>query len=378
MSVQSPKSPTRDSFGTPIWKSREKEPFGCTLRGVTQGEPLMGREETTPSIIRKIEKVQGGEHAPRNGSLALPKDAAVKPFSLEGKLNAILIVLTPILARRSNGLPGGHAHLRRSFPRLEHNPFEGVLAIKVPSASFGPEIIEQKAPKNVEGLSLVGEATRVVAMEVRGVVLFFEHGLPKKNEGPGNGEAVGRLPFAPDTQESTPGLLGQGAFHETVSGRFLEPLVTAFAGGLNSHGLEPGAHRQPVVECQPGERSNLAGTRIVPHSGNDLGNCRVVQTQVLDEGDDAGGMMFFPCIMVPSLGGVSKEGSVAHVARRLPMPVPRIPREIRDESRLKNPIDWRFFTWLEQILGELERGSMAVLGEDSNRLVPLKGNDGAV
>ncbi len=282
------------------------------------------------------------------------------------------------MARRSNGLPGGHAHLRRSFPRLEQNPFEGVLAIKVPSASFGPKIIEQKAPKNVEGLSPVGEATQVVAMEVRGVILFFEHRLPKKNEGPGNGEAVGRLPFAPDTEESTPCLLGWGAFHEAVSSRFLEPLVAAFAGGLNSHGLEPCAHWQPVVEGQPGECSNLAGTRIVPHSGNDLGNRRVVQTQVLDEGDDAGGVMFFPGILVPSLGGVSKEGSVAHVARRLPMSVPQIPREIRDESRLKNPIDWRFLTWREQILSEPKRGSMAVLGEDSDRLVPLKGNDGAV
>jgi len=248
----------------------------------------------------------------------------------------------------------------------------------VPSASFEPKIIEQKAPKNVEGLSPVGEATRVVAMEVRGVVLFFEHGLPKKNEGPGNGEAVGCLPFALDTEESTPGLLGQGAFHEAVSGRFLEPLVVAFVGGLNSHGLEPSAHRQPVVEGQPGERSNLAGTRIVPHSGHDLGNRRVVQIQVLDEGDDAGEVMFFPGILVSSLGGVSKEGSVAHVARRLPMPVPRIPREIRDESRLENPIDCRFLTWREQILGEPERGSMAVLGEDFDRFVPLKGNDGAV
>ncbi len=161
-------------------------------------------------------------------------------------------------------------------------------------------------------------------------------------------------------------------------GIFLEPLVATFAGGLNSHSMEPGAHRQPVVEGQLGERSNLVGTRIVPHSGNDLGNRRIVQTQVLDEGDDGGGVMFFPGILVPSLGGVSKEGSVAHVARRLPMPIPQIPREIRDESRLKNLINWRFFTWREQILGELERGSMAVLGEDSNRLVPLKGNGGVV
>ncbi len=155
-------------------------------------------------------------------------------------------------------------------------------------------------------------------MEARGVVLFFEHGLPKKNKGPGNGEAVGRLPFAPDTKESTPGLLGRGAFHEAVSGRFLEPLVAAFARGLNSHGLKPGAHRQPIVEGQPGERSNFAGTRIVPHFGNDMGNRQVVQTQVLDEGDDAGGGVFFPSILVPSLGGVSKEGGVTHVARRLP------------------------------------------------------------
>jgi len=338
----------------------------------------MGREATSPSIIKKIEKVQGGEQAPRNGNLALPKDAAVKPFSLKGKLNAILIVLSPILARRSNGLPGGHAHLRCSFPRLGQNPFEGVLAVKVPSASFRPEIIEQIAPKNVEGLSPVGEATRVVAMEVQGVVLFFEHGLPKKNEGPTNGEAVGCLPFAPNTEESTPGLLGWDAFHQAVSGRFLEPLVAAFAGGLNSHGLELGAHRQPIVEGQPGERSNLAGTRIVPHSGNDLGNRRVVQIQVLDEGDDAGRVMFFPGILVPSLGRVSKEGSVTHVTRRLPMSVPRVPREIRNESSFKNLVDWRFLTWQGQILGEPERGSMAVLGEDSDGFVPLKGNDGTV
>jgi hypothetical protein len=55
-------------------------------------------------------------------------------------------------------------------------------------------------------------------------------------------------------------------------------------------------------------------------------------------------VMFFPGILVPSLGGVSKEGSVAHVARRLPMLVPQVPQEIRNESSLKNPIDWRFLT----------------------------------
>jgi hypothetical protein len=33
--VQSPGTPTRDNFGTPLWESRDKKPFGCPLRGVT-------------------------------------------------------------------------------------------------------------------------------------------------------------------------------------------------------------------------------------------------------------------------------------------------------------------------------------------------------
>jgi len=31
MSVQSPETPTRDSFGTPPWESWEKVSFGCSL-----------------------------------------------------------------------------------------------------------------------------------------------------------------------------------------------------------------------------------------------------------------------------------------------------------------------------------------------------------
>jgi hypothetical protein len=35
MVVQSPGSPSRDSFGTPLWESRDKKPFGCSLCGRT-------------------------------------------------------------------------------------------------------------------------------------------------------------------------------------------------------------------------------------------------------------------------------------------------------------------------------------------------------
>jgi hypothetical protein len=36
MVAQSPESPNRDNFGTPLWESREKVSFGCSLHGRTQ------------------------------------------------------------------------------------------------------------------------------------------------------------------------------------------------------------------------------------------------------------------------------------------------------------------------------------------------------
>jgi hypothetical protein len=47
MSSQSPKSPTRDSFGTPPWESWEKVPFGCratknTIWGKVVASPESG------------------------------------------------------------------------------------------------------------------------------------------------------------------------------------------------------------------------------------------------------------------------------------------------------------------------------------------------
>jgi hypothetical protein len=43
MNAQSPRSPNRDNFGTPLWESWEKEPFGCRCGGVTQSILYGGR-----------------------------------------------------------------------------------------------------------------------------------------------------------------------------------------------------------------------------------------------------------------------------------------------------------------------------------------------
>jgi hypothetical protein len=52
MVAQSPESPNRDSFSTPLWESRENVPFGCSLRGRTQRILYGGRWWLPPSPRR--------------------------------------------------------------------------------------------------------------------------------------------------------------------------------------------------------------------------------------------------------------------------------------------------------------------------------------
>ncbi len=100
------------------------------------------------------------------------------------------------------------------------------------AASFGPEVVEEKAFEDVKRLSSVREAAGVVVLEVRGVVFLFEDSFPQKDERPGDEEATGRLPDLPSATESIPCLLGERAIHEAMLGRLREILVTAFTGGL--------------------------------------------------------------------------------------------------------------------------------------------------
>jgi hypothetical protein len=60
MIAQSVESPNWDSFGIPLWESREKEPFGCRCGGVTQRilyggrwwlPPSPGRGESSESVL---------------------------------------------------------------------------------------------------------------------------------------------------------------------------------------------------------------------------------------------------------------------------------------------------------------------------------------
>jgi hypothetical protein len=163
----------------------------------------------------------------------------------------------------------------------------------MPAASFGPKVVKKKASEDVERLSPIRVAASVVILEVRGVVLLFEDSFPHKDERPGDGEAVGRLPFSPGATESVPSLSGGGAFHKAVLGRLREVLIATFAGSLEPHGLEPRAHREPFVEGQPDEGPDFAQAGVVPHLGHNLSGHGVLEAQPLDEVDDPGGWCGF-------------------------------------------------------------------------------------
>jgi len=108
---------------------------------------------------------------------------------------------------------------------------------------------------------------------------------------------------------------------------------------------------------------------VVPHPGDDLGGRGVPEVQMLDEVDNPGGMMRFFGILVTPLRGISKERSIPHVSRLLPVPVSWIPLEVRNKPRSENPIDWGFLTWKGEVFGQSKGCSMAVLGEHSAWLI---------
>ncbi|CAK9278026.1 unnamed protein product [Sphagnum jensenii] len=51
-----------------------------------------------------------------------------------------------------------------------------------------------------------------------------------------------------------------------------------------------------------------------------------------------------------------------------------VPREVRDETNFKNPVDGGLFTREQQVFGGPERCSMSILGKHSDRLISLQGD----
>jgi len=100
-----------------------------------------GGEETTPSIIRVIQIIQGGKEMPPDGGIILPEDVQVKPLIPKSFLDPSLNVRVLVGAMNSNSFLGGHADLDGGHPGLVEDFLEKVLVAKMPSAHLGPKIV---------------------------------------------------------------------------------------------------------------------------------------------------------------------------------------------------------------------------------------------
>jgi hypothetical protein len=69
----------------------------------------------------------------------------MKPLFSKSNIDSNLNVRVLVGAGGSNSFLGGHADLNGGHPGLMKHPFEGVTITEVPSAPFGPEVIEKKS-----------------------------------------------------------------------------------------------------------------------------------------------------------------------------------------------------------------------------------------
>jgi hypothetical protein len=121
---------------------------------------------------------------------------------------------------RSNGLPSGHADLNGGHPGLKENLVERILITEVPSTPLRPDLVEEKATEDIQGLSGVGEVAGVIREKPEGVIFTFGGGLPEKDERPGDGGVARRFPFVPDFLVSSPSVMRHGALEQAVLKRF--------------------------------------------------------------------------------------------------------------------------------------------------------------
>ncbi len=66
---------------------------------------------------------------------------------------------------------------------------------------------------------------------------------------------------------------------------------------------------------------------------------------MLDEGDDAGGVLFSSSVAIPPLGRVAEERGVVNIVFLLPVPISGVPLELGYETGLKYPVNRGFFPW---------------------------------
>ncbi len=106
----------------------------------------------------------------------------MEPFFSELKFNASLSARILGVSVRFDSFPRSHAHLDSGHPGLGEDTFDGVLVAEMLFASLSPDVVQDEAYEDVQGLSWVGEATGV-ARYPGGSSFFSRTGSPRRTKG---------------------------------------------------------------------------------------------------------------------------------------------------------------------------------------------------
>ncbi len=93
---------------------------------------------------------------------------------------------------------------------------------------------------------------------------------------------------------------------------------------------------------------------------------------MLDEGDDAGGVLFSSSVAIPPLGRVAEERGIANIVFLLPVPISGVPLELGYETGLEYPVYQGFFPWGGEPLASLSVAPWRSCSRTLTRSYPLK------
>jgi hypothetical protein len=122
MSSQSPRTPTRDSFGTPPWESGEKEPFECSLGGEYIWGKVVASPESGPWWVKCVKVLVACPNT--EGCSRMWTNPLVVGLGCRFKLNNLVSLpsLIPrLLAHPSTSFSAGNRERpsSRNFPQLD-------------------------------------------------------------------------------------------------------------------------------------------------------------------------------------------------------------------------------------------------------------------
>ncbi len=114
--------------------------------------------------------------------------------------------------------------------------------------------------------------------------------------------------FCQTLKYTSKGVIGFSTFKQVVLWWLGKPIKADLTRRRDPHALELSANREPMIQGEPNESSNLAGAEAVAYFGQHLIIYQIVEIELLDEGADYKNLGQSPWVHLSPFSWVAKEG----------------------------------------------------------------------